>query len=75
MRRSLVVIELLAVLVVALPTLGARCSLPVDTRTEPVGVREASPDIVLRDQDNALWSLAEKLAEGPVVVVFYRGHW
>jgi cytochrome oxidase Cu insertion factor (SCO1/SenC/PrrC family) len=33
------------------------------------------PDFTLPDQDGRLHNLAAMLAEGPLVLVFYRGYW
>ncbi len=38
-------------------------------------VGEVAPDFSLTDRAGASWSLAEARASGPVVVIFYRGHW
>lgn len=40
-----------------------------------VNVRQAAPDIALSDQHNQAVSLRNLTARGPVLVVFYRGHW
>lgn len=34
-----------------------------------------APEFVLRDHRGATVSLAELLASGPAILVFYRGHW
>jgi hypothetical protein len=34
-----------------------------------------APDFTLPSQDGRAVSLATELARGPVVLVFYRGHW
>jgi peroxiredoxin len=36
---------------------------------------EVAPEIVLPDSSGALWRLSEWLSRGPVVLLFYRGHW
>jgi peroxiredoxin len=32
-------------------------------------------DFELPDQEGKAWRLAERLAQGPVLLVFYRGDW
>jgi peroxiredoxin len=34
-----------------------------------------APDFSLPNQNGQEWSLAPALAEGPVLLVFYRGDW
>ena len=42
----------------------------------PVAVTpERAPDFTLPDQDGRPVTLARELAAGPVLLVFYRGHW
>jgi peroxiredoxin len=36
---------------------------------------ERAADFELLDDHGRPWHLAEKLAEGPVLLVFYRGDW
>jgi hypothetical protein len=36
---------------------------------------ERAPDFVLPDQDGRVVTLSSELARGPVLLVFYRGHW
>jgi peroxiredoxin len=36
---------------------------------------EKAPDFELPDERGRPWRLAEKLREGPVLLVFYRGDW
>lgn len=38
-------------------------------------LRSSAPDFTLSDQDHREVTLARELAEGPVLLVFYRGHW
>jgi peroxiredoxin len=35
----------------------------------------AAPDFILPDHAGRTWRLSDVLARGPVVLVFYRGHW
>jgi hypothetical protein len=66
----------LALLVAAGPPrhAGRREAPPgIDARAIEVGAR--APPLELPTADGARWSLAEALARGPAVLVFYRGHW
>jgi len=36
---------------------------------------ERAIDFELPDHDGKPWRLAQRLAEGPVLLVFYRGDW
>jgi cytochrome oxidase Cu insertion factor (SCO1/SenC/PrrC family) len=57
-------------------TLLAACNLYfLDTRQEPVMAAEKAPRFALADPQGRRVSLDELTAEGPAVVVFYRGHW
>lgn len=47
----------------------------VSPRAEPVKVGEVLPGFTLTNAEGVTVSLAEQLAKGPVVVVFYRGSW
>jgi peroxiredoxin len=38
-------------------------------------VGEAAPDFELPDSTGARWRLSERVAGGPVILVFYRGYW
>lgn len=38
-------------------------------------IDEPMPEFMLPDQDGRLVTLADILADGPAIVVFYRGHW
>ncbi len=58
----------LAILLAAAPAGGG-------SRTTPVAVGEAAPDFTLESSTGVRISLAESLASGPTVLVFYRGHW
>jgi hypothetical protein len=40
----------------------------------PLAVERAS-DFELPDQEGNAWGLADHLANGPVLLVFYRGDW
>jgi len=49
----------------------AALPLPAD----PAAALTTAPDFTLRDQRNRLVSLRDETAKGPVLLVFYRGHW
>ena len=51
------------------------CGLFVKHKGDVVPVREAAPEFTLQDQKGEVVSLGEMLDRGPVLVVFYRGHW
>ena len=36
---------------------------------------DLAPDVALTGRDGASWTLSEALQRGPVVLIFYRGHW
>ena len=66
-------------------TEGARpAGVPVNARREapPPGLKASAlalgaraPAVALASSGGDTWSLQTTLAQGPVVVVFYRGHW
>lgn len=58
-----------------LPPNPTRPSPPegIDARALAVGVK--SPDVSLVSSSGTTWALAEKLRDGPAVLVFYRGDW
>ena len=45
------------------------------TAVLPPAIGERAPDFVLSDDRDAPRRLAELVAERPLVLVFYRGHW
>ena len=53
---------------------GCFSHLSVTTRAT-VAIDEAAPPFALPDQDGKTLALADALAHGPVVLVFYRGYW
>lgn len=56
--------------------LNAACGWwTLDTRTAPVEPLRQAPAFSLPDAMGREVSLDSLLAEGPAVVVFYRGHW
>ena len=65
----------MAHLVLALAFLLAAAPAGGSSRTMPVAVGAAAPDFTLESSTGARISLAESLASGPAVLVFYRGHW
>ncbi len=42
---------------------------------QPLTVGSTAPDFALPDSQGKTWRLSEMLADGPAVVVFYRGYW
>lgn len=44
-----------------------------ESSTPAVG--QVAPDFALPDSTGARRSLAELTADGPLVLIFYRGHW
>jgi cytochrome oxidase Cu insertion factor (SCO1/SenC/PrrC family) len=62
----------LAVLATTFVT-GVGCRLR--SRGTPAAREAIAPDFALPDQDGRTVALADLRAHGPVVVVFYRGHW
>lgn len=44
-------------------------------RTTPLTVGDAAPAFTLTDESGESFSLASKLESGPVIAIFYRGHW
>ncbi len=47
----------------------------LETRTAPVGAERTAPPFSLPDHAGKAVSLGSLLERGPVVLVFYRGHW
>lgn len=43
--------------------------------TSAAQVLNAAPDFTLKDHRNRAVSLRDEVAKGPVLLVFYRGHW
>lgn len=64
-----------AVLLLVLLWGNSGCGLFVKTRGEAVQPRTRAPGFSLEDQVGQTHALAELLEKGPVVIVFYRGHW
>ena len=64
---------------------SSRSPEPIDIRTNAYGfsqsapdalkVGEIAPDFEVLSPEQTVISSAELRAEGPLVVVFYRGHW
>ena len=63
----------LVLLTVALALLTS-CSTPVGDDPIPTE-SERARDFALPDTSGELWSLSSALQNGPVVLVFLRGHW
>lgn len=51
----------------------AACRLPPPAVTPAVG--GLAPDFTLPASDGLRFHLGEELGDGPMVLVFYRGHW
>jgi len=64
---------MMAVLAVFLWVSG--CGLFVKPEGELIPIREKAPEFSLRDQNEEMVSLQGMLDRGPVLLVFYRGHW
>lgn len=62
--------RVLGVLVLLLVSAGCLTRLPGAQLPEG-----EAPDFTLRDFEGHRVNLRESLADGPTVVVFYRGHW
>ncbi len=58
---------------VVLTTAAHGCRLT--TEQTPVAQGVVAPDFALPSHDGASVSLSSLLADGPAVVIFYRGHW
>ncbi len=41
----------------------------------PPSVGQVAPDFATADAAGGTFKLAERCAEGPLLLVFYRGHW
>ena len=53
--------------------LGSGCRLRA--RGTPVAQQAIAPEFALQDENGRSQVLADLRAKGPVVLVFYRGHW
>lgn len=53
--------------------LGVGCRL--ETEQPPATVEAQAPDFSLSAHDGRTVALADLLARGPAILVFYRGHW
>jgi peroxiredoxin len=51
------------------------CLPKLDTRTPPVETAALAPEFELNDTSGATHRLSDLIADGPAVVVFYRGYW
>jgi len=47
----------------------------LQTETAPAATEVAAPAFSLPAHDGRTVSLSELVAEGPAILVFYRGHW
>jgi cytochrome oxidase Cu insertion factor (SCO1/SenC/PrrC family) len=71
-RAALVALVSTSGLAAAL-TLGSGCRLR--SRGTPAAQAAIAPDFALPDENGKSHALADLRAKGPVVLVFYRGHW
>ena len=55
--------------------LMAGCLGRLETRANPPSISERAPGFTLTSDSGQRVSLNAALAKGPVVLVFYRGHW
>jgi hypothetical protein len=62
-----------ALVVLATLAIGPGCLLR--SRGTPVAEEQLAPDFALPDEQGHTVALADLRAKGPVVLVFYRGHW
>jgi hypothetical protein len=51
------------------------CLPKIETRTAPIENAESAPEFELKDATGQTHRLTELIADGPAVVVFYRGYW
>lgn len=58
----------------ALVTAGAVDAAHAVTATD-LKAGDPAPDFSLNERDGTGWTLSDALHQGPVVLVFYRGHW
>jgi hypothetical protein len=61
------------VVLAATVALGSGCRLR--SRGTPAAQQAIAPEFALPDENGQTQVLADMRAKGPVVVVFYRGHW
>ena len=59
----------------ALVGYGAWSWWTLEPRGTPIQVARQAPDFALPDHRGTEVTLRSLLAKGPVVVIFYRGHW
>lgn len=69
------VLTMRAAVVVAVPPNPTRSDPPPGIADRALGPGAAAPDLSLPSASGATWSLAAARADGPVVLVFYRGDW
>ena len=63
------------VAVIAASLLVAGCFPRIESRTPPIETAEQAPDFALEDTAGKTHRLSEMIADGPAVVIFYRGYW
>ncbi len=65
-------------LLLGLAALAASACDPTALHTQSAAIQtevESMPEISGPDQTGTNFSMSDALAKGPVVVIFYRGHW
>jgi cytochrome oxidase Cu insertion factor (SCO1/SenC/PrrC family) len=65
----------LRALALATALMGATAGCRLHTERAPVAARALAPDFSLPAHDGRTVTLGELVAQGPALVVFYRGHW
>ena len=73
-RRRILLLLGAGVALTALLTVCVTCA-PIRPRDEPLTTERSAPDFLLPDQNGATVTLAALLANGPAIIIFYRGYW
>ncbi len=66
---------LVVLVVIAIAAIVVSCTWRLETRTPAVDAQASAPSFSLPDHEGKQVSLDSLTAEGPAVLVFYRGHW
>ena len=74
-RKKLAAGLILFALVFGSTTITSCLSVQVDPKTATKKVEEVAPPFTLEDQDGKKITLQGMLAQGPVILVFFRGTW
>ncbi len=56
-------------------SLVASAGCRLTTEAAPVAAQQTAPDFELPSHEGGMVGLDDLLAQGPAVIVFYRGHW